>query len=367
MSEISIQDLLNPQATAKVAGALAPAGPRIDPPAMRRAVESLHAAADASVDHVYRITGLKAAKDLRDSQVLVVDRTTWVKANTQAFAVMLEPVLKEPLEKVREANLAGFSMLGYGVATEVGALLAYLSTRVLGQYDPYAALAGHGAAGGRLMLVAPNILAVEKELNVESEDFRMWVCLHEQTHRVQFAAAPWLRDHFLAKISELGQALGVGLDIKKALAISTGLREEKKPKDWEGVGEQLSALADIPTTAKQVGSELTAIMSLLEGHANVVMDAVDAEIVPTVKTIRRRFNRRSETQKIITRLISRVLGLHQKAAQYRDGQKFVQHIVDAVGMERFNTVWERVENLPTEEEIHHPNTWIARVLDGEAS
>ena len=104
-------------------------------------------------------------------------------------------------------------------------------------------------------------------------------------------------------------------------------------------------------------------MSLLEGHANVIMDAVDAEIVPTVKTIRRRFNRRSETQKLVTRLISRLLGLHRKAAQYRDGQKFVQHIVDAVGMERFNTVWERPENLPTEREIHNPDAWIKRVLD----
>ena len=104
-------------------------------------------------------------------------------------------------------------------------------------------------------------------------------------------------------------------------------------------------------------------MSLLEGHANVIMDAVDAEIVPTVKTIRRRFNRRSETQKLVTRLISRLLGLHRKAAQYRDGQKFVQHIVDAVSMERFNTVWERPENLPTEREIHNPDAWIKRVLD----
>ena len=118
--------------------------------------------------------------------------------------------------------------------------------------------------------------------------------------------------------------------------------------------------------ARKIASELTAIMSLLEGHANVVMDAVDAQIVPTVKTIRRRFNRRSSTQKFLTKLIYRLLGMNKKMAQYRDGQKFVQHIVDAVGMERFNVVWARPENLPTEREIHNPDAWIKRVLDEDA-
>ena len=193
MSENSIQDLLNPEAVTKIVGTLAPAGPRIAPDKMRQAVESIRAAAEVSVDHVHRITGLEAAHNLRDSQVLVIDRSTWAKANAQAFSVMLEPVLRAPLEKIRQKNPAALSITGYGIATEVGSILAYLSTRVLGQYEPYAALAGYGAAGGRLMLVAPNILAVEKELNVEPEDFRLWVCLHEQTHRVQFAAAPWLR------------------------------------------------------------------------------------------------------------------------------------------------------------------------------
>ncbi|MFC2486060.1 MAG: zinc-dependent metalloprotease, partial [Rothia dentocariosa] len=98
----------------------------------------------------------------------------------------------------------------------------------------------------------------------------------------------------------------------------------------------------------------------------VVMDAVDAQIVPTVKTIRRRFNRRSSTQKFLTKLIYRLLGMNKKMAQYRDGQKFVQHIVDAAGMERFNVVWARPENLPTEREIHNPDAWIKRVLDEDA-
>jgi len=363
MSENNTQNLLNVERIAKIVGSLAPAGPRMKPQEMAGVVASLRKAAEESVDHVHRITGLDAAQDLRDSEVLVVDRSTWAKANAQAFSIMLVPFVKPAFEKIQQKKPhADLNKLQEGLAFEVGAVLSFLSTKVLGQYEPYAALAGYGQPGGRLMLLAPNVVSVERELNVEPEDFRLWVCLHEQTHRVQFAAAPWLRDYFLNKIAQLGDSVSTGLSIKDALVASKGARTDEA-NDEPQIGEQLAALAKTPARAKQIASEITAVMSLLEGHANVIMDAVDAEIVPTVKTIRRRFNRRSETQKLVTRLISRLLGLHRKAAQYRDGQKFVQHIVDAVGMERFNTVWERPENLPTEREIHNPDAWMKRVLD----
>lgn len=108
-------------------------------------------------------------------------------------------------------------------------------------------------------------------------------------------------------------------------------------------------------------SHLTAVMSLLEGHANVVMDAVDASIVPTVKTIRRRFEDRGKNRSPLERLVRKLLQLDAKAAQYRDGQKFVGHIVDVIGMEKFNTIWESSEHLPTEEELHDPDSWISRM------
>ena len=363
MSDNNTQNLLNVERIAKIVGSLAPAGPRMKPQEMAGVVASLRKAAEESVDHVHRITGLDAAQDLRDSEVLVVDRSTWAKANAQAFSIMLVPFVKPAFEKIQQKKPhADLNKLQEGLAFEVGAVLSFLSTKVLGQYEPYAALAGYGQPGGRLMLLAPNVVSVERELNVEPEDFRLWVCLHEQTHRVQFAAAPWLRDYFLNKIAQLGDSVSTGLSIKDALVASKGARTDEADNEPQ-IGEQLAALAKTPARAKQIASEITAVMSLLEGHANVIMDAVDAEIVPTVKTIRRRFNRRSETQKLVTRLISRLLGLHRKAAQYRDGQKFVQHIVDAVGMERFNTVWERPENLPTEREIHNPDAWMKRVLD----
>ena len=171
---------------------------------------------------------------------------------------------------------------------------------------------------------------------------------------------PWLRDYFLAKITELGDSAASTFDLKDAFRAAAQARTEES-----GEG-RAHPVKEATAKARKIASELTAMMSLLEGHANVVMDAVDAQIVPTVKTIRRRFNRRSSTQKFLTKLIYRLLGMNKKMAQYRDGQKFVQHIVDAVGMERFNVVWERPENLPTEREIHNPDAWIKRVLDEDA-
>ncbi|MFP5313351.1 MAG: zinc-dependent metalloprotease, partial [Actinomycetes bacterium] len=192
--------LINWDLAASAAARLAPAGPELDGKAIGEAVDSLRRLADASVPHVHEITGLEAARDLRDSSVLVVDRASWAKANTQSFAVMLKPAMQKMLDN-RRGNLSpsAASVSGAITGSQLGAVLAFLSSKVLGQYDPFAALAENSSApaAGRLLLVAPNIISVERELNVTPEDFRLWVCLHEQTHRVQFAAAPWLRHHML--------------------------------------------------------------------------------------------------------------------------------------------------------------------------
>ena len=353
------------ETAAKVAKNLAPAGPKVKPADMRAAVESMRYATVASVDYVYEITGLEAAHNLRDSEVLIVDRATWAKANTQSFAVMLDPVGDSLMgQKFAEMTDSQKNLASVAGSTELGGVLAYLSTRVLGQYDPYAALAGHGAEGGRLMIVAPNLIQLEQELNVDPEDFRLWVCLHEQTHRVQFAAAPWMREHILHLMQAMTEELGATSEnlMERALSAASSLKNSKESDSSQktsGVETVMSA------EARELLSQITAVMSLLEGHANVVMDAVDSSIVPTVRTIRRRFNRRSETQKILTKFMSKLLGIDRKLRQYKDGQKFVQFIVDARGMQQFNRIWYGAQNLPTETEIHNPQAWIDRVLGAE--
>jgi coenzyme F420 biosynthesis associated uncharacterized protein len=356
--------LINWDLAASTAARLAPAGPVLNQAAIGDAVESLRRLADASVEHVHEITGLEAARNLRDSTVLVVDRASWAKANTQSFAVMLKPAMEKMLES-RHGSLspAAASVSGAITGSQLGAVLAFLSSKVLGQYDPFAALAEGSTApsGGRLLLVVPNIVAVERELNVAPEDFRLWVCLHEQTHRVQFAAAPWLRHHMLQQIDELsGHLLGnVDSLMERATAAARSLKDRSANGNTPGRGAILDLLQD--PEEKAAISHLTAVMSLLEGHANVVMDAVDASIVPSVKTIRQRFNDRGKDRGVIEKFIRSLLGLDAKMRQYSDGARFVRAVVDVAGMEGFNRVWESADHLPTESEIHDAKLWIERM------
>lgn len=358
------QSLINWDLAASTAARLAPAGPVLSEDAMGEAVDSLRRLADVSVEHVHEITGLEAARDLRDSSVLVVDRASWAKANTQSFAVMLKPAMEKMLENRRGTLSPGAaSVSGAITGSQLGTVLAFLASKVLGQYDPFAALAEGSTAppGGRLLLVAPNIVAVERELNVAPEDFRLWVCLHEQTHRVQFAAAPWLRHHMLEQIDELSVHLLGNVDslMERATAAARSLKDRTASGNTPRRGAILDLLQD--PEEKAAISHLTAVMSLLEGHANVVMDAVDASIIPSVKTIRQRFNDRGKDRGVIEKFIRSLLGLDAKMRQYSDGARFVRAVVDVAGMEGFNKVWESADHLPTEPEIHDAKLWLERM------
>lgn len=343
------------------------------------AVENLRLMAEKSVPHVHEISQLEAARDLRDSEVLVVDRASWAKANTQSFAVMMDPVLRAVAEKAAEtakrttgAGSPGAAVSATVTGAQLGGVLAFLSNKVLGQYDPFAALAPSAssnaqASGGRLLLVAPNIITVERELKVDPADFRLWVCLHEQTHRVQFAAAPWLRHHMLGEIEKLGELL-VGdsenfgerlLQTAKELGSKRGRHAGTNPDGGPSRGSVLDLLQN--PEQKESLSHLTAVMSLLEGHANVVMDGVDQSIVPTVRTIRQRFNSRGKDRGIMEKFIRNLMGLDAKMRQYSDGAKFVRETVAIAGMEGFNNVWTQAENLPTEAEIHNARLWVERM------
>lgn len=358
------QALINWELAASTAARLTPAGPSLGSAEIGAAVENLRLMADISVPHVHDITGLEAARDLRDSSVLVVDRASWAKANTQSFAVMLQPAIEKMLESRRGTVSPGAASVGGAITgSQLGAILAFLSSKVLGQYDPFSALAENSTApaAGRLLLVAPNIISVERELNVAPEDFRLWVCLHEQTHRVQFAAAPWLRHHMLEQIEDLSEHLLGNVDsiMERAAAAAKALKDRAGSGAAPGRGAILDLLQD-PAERAAI-SHLTAVMSLLEGHANVVMDAVDASIVPSVKTIRQRFNARGTDRGAIEKFIRSLLGLDAKMRQYSDGSKFVREVVDAAGMQGFNKVWESADHLPTEPEIHDSKLWLERM------
>jgi coenzyme F420 biosynthesis associated uncharacterized protein len=230
----------------------------------------------------------------------------------------------------------------------VGGLLGFMSSRVLGQFDPF------HEPSGRLLLVAPNVVHVERELDVDPTDFRLWVCLHEETHRVQFTAVPWMRDHLFAEIGGLAET------IEPQRMLDDGLRRISEALKGGGKG----SLIDLMGTPEQkaILDRVTAVMSLLEGHADVVMDGVGPEVIPTVGTIRRRFDERRKGVGSLDRVLRKLLGFDAKMAQYRDGARFVRAVVDKVGMSEFNAVWAAPENLPSRAEIDDPDAWVARVL-----
>lgn len=352
-------------------------GPEVSREGARAVVSELRRHAKASEEHVRDFTRMHPDRPSEtDTPVLVVDRPGWVRANVAGFRELLSPLLEKVQE--RRAGSPGGAVLGAvgGKVTgvEVGMLLSFLASRVLGQYETFAPatreLPGGADGSGRLLLVAPNIVHVERELDVAPHDFRLWVCLHEETHRTQFAAVPWLRDHIRGEIqSFLGETemdpstllerlREAAQSLSGSRAQGNGDAAEEKP-DTERAG--LVELVQTPAQREILG-RLTAVMSLLEGHADYVMDGVGPEVVPSVGEIREKFQKRRATGAgKLDQALRKLLGLDAKLRQYRDGERFVRAVVEELGMDGFNRVWTSPNTLPTKSEIGSPGDWISRM------
>jgi coenzyme F420 biosynthesis associated uncharacterized protein len=325
---------------------LAGEGPSITREDADAAVAELRAGADRSTGLVREFTGLVAGE--RTAPVLVVDRPGWVQANADGFATILGPVLDKLSEKKGSPTGLALAVGSRVTGAEVGALLGFLAGKVLGQFDPFF------DPSGRLLLVAPNIVHVERELGADPHDFRLWVCLHEETHRVQFTAVPWMRDHLFGEM----QALAGSLEPNHLL--DDGFKRIVEALKGGGGPSLIEALGTPEQRA--IIDRVTGVMSLLEGHADVVMDGVGPQVIPSVAEIRRSFDRRRKGVGTLDRVLRRLLGLDAKMAQYRDGAAFVRHVVGKVGMAEFNAIWDRPENLPSKTEITDPSAWVSRVL-----
>jgi coenzyme F420 biosynthesis associated uncharacterized protein len=380
-------------------------GPEVSRDEARAIVAELRGHAQASETHVRAFTRMFGDESPapHGTPVLIVDRPGWVRANVAGFREVLKPLLGKM--QARRPGGPGGAVLGTvgGKVTgvEVGMLLSFLSSRVLGQYETFAPPTRELPAGpvkpepgtsraGRLLLVAPNIVHVERELDVDPHDFRLWVCLHEETHRTQFSAVPWLRDHIEGEIqSFLGEteldASTVIERVREAVQSFTGNNSNNNGSsatngnaatNGNGNGSKAAAdpdedtadegrsLVDLVQTPAQreILARVTAVMSLLEGHADYVMDGVGPDVVATVAEIREKFSqRRASGAGRLDQALRRLLGLDAKLRQYRDGERFVRAVVDQVGMDGFNRVWTSPNTLPTKAEIAKPAEWVARV------
>jgi coenzyme F420 biosynthesis associated uncharacterized protein len=316
----------------------------------RQAIDELSSASRQAEPPVRDVTGLVTNGAIPAARV--IDRRQWVRAAAESMRVMTNGT-----EKPR-----GF-LTGRITGAQTGAVLAFVSSGILGQYDPFA------AEQGSLLLVYPNIIAVERQLRVAPSDFRLWVCLHEVTHRVQFTANPWLPGYMSSALGLLTQEPSE--DLAQVVSRLAEFVRNRSDPAMKGADDSDPHAPGILGLVRAVQSEpqrkaldqLLVLGTLLEGHADHVMDAVGPMVVPSVATIRRRFDeRRHRKQPPLQRLLRALLGLDAKMAQYTRGKAFVDHVVGRVGMERFNTIWSSPDTLPLPDEIEHPQRWIDRVL-----
>lgn len=330
--------------------ALTRGGPAVEPAEAREAVRELRDITSTAEQHVRDLTGLGHGLPLRDGEV--VDRPGWVRSAVEGLSALTDGVLPGTYGGPLGNVLAGTA------GVQAGMVLAFLSSRVLGQYDPFSGEQG----GGRLLLVAPNIVGAQRALNVPATDFRMWVCLHECTHRLQFTAVPWLRDYFAGEVGRLLSSIDdSALDaVGRLPEVIRTARERLRSGDRQLGSLSMIELFQSPEQ-RQLLDSLIALSTLLEGHADHVMDAVGPQVVPSVEVIRSRFAQRRKGGGLLDRLLRSLLGVEAKVRQYAEGSAFTKQVVDAVGMTGFNAVWTAPETLPSRAEIADPGLWLRRV------
>lgn len=301
-------------------------------------------------------TGLRSLAG--PARARVVDRPAWVHANVASFQRLLRPVtekLAATMEKRRGPTLPP-SVSRSVSGAQVGLLLGWMSTRVLGQYDQLLIEDERPEDQDIVYYVGPNVLALEKRFGFPPREFRLWLALHEVTHRAQFTGVPWMREHFLSLVSQTID--GLDPDPKRLLDAlkrsAEGLRSGRNPLDDGGL---LTLLA----TPEQFSAiqEIGGLMSLLEGHGDITMDRAGADRIPNAARFAKALRERRR-QRGMTRAVSMLIGLDAKLRQYEQGERFIEAVEEVGGPEMLARVWTGPQWLPTWPEIRHPEQWIAR-------
>ena len=344
--------LIDWELAARSAKSFSPRPPDVSRTEADDAIAELYRSTELAAGHVAELTGL--TEPPVTALTRVVDREGWIDVNAAGLRNVMTPLV-DRLAAANPIGRVGERVGGRVTGLQAGAVLGFLSGKVLGQFEFF------DQQDGQLLLVAPNLVTVERQLRVDPHDFRLWVCLHEVTHRVQFTAVPWLREHMLAEVAALSDSIDPD---PAAMRERTRAALGELVKVVRGQGDGTGLMAALATPEQRVVIDrVTAFMSLIEGHAEYVMNAVSPTVIRTQQTIEQRFGaRRRRGGNPLDRLLRRLLGLDAKTRQYVDGAAFVRHVVGQVGVERFNTIWTSPETLPRKEEIGDPGAWLTRVL-----
>ena len=289
----------------------------------------------------------------------IVDRAGWVRANVSTFAALIGTIEGDLLDQVVPVGgglgAATMAIANRFVTTrQLGFLLGFLGQRVLGQYD--LALLSAEAKDGRLLFVEENIRATAASLGVPVGPFRTWIALHETTHAFEFEAHPWLRPYLAGRLERQ-------LSLFSRDASSLGrdaLRGLGRALRGDGDGHWMERL--MGDEQRRLFRETQAVMSLLEGFSDYVMDEVGRDLVPDVERISARFHERRQRRTQFERAILRLTGMDLKLEQYRAGERFVRAIATSAGPGALARLWDGPETLPTADEIATPGRWIARVI-----
>jgi coenzyme F420 biosynthesis associated uncharacterized protein len=344
-----MDDLVDWGMAARVGRRVAPGGPEVSTAEARDAVAGLQESAARAVALVSVTAELQApAVD----NTAVVDRAQWIESNIAGLATVVEPLAEVLAERSGSAaaRVAGAKLSG----AQLGAALGWMSGKVLGQYEVFDGLGD----GPRLLLVVPNIVAAERAMEVSAEDFRLWVCLHEEAHRVQFGATPWLSEFFSAEVTTflLASDVTAAEAMKRLVVLVRTLMRILAGDEEASIVEAAQNDAQ-----REVFERLSALMSLLEGHAEWVMDAVGPDVIPSLGDLRERLEQRRSNPGQTDGLLRRLLGMDAKLRQYSSGRAFVDDVVRRVGVTGFNRIWTSSATLPTQQEIADPAAWVARV------
>lgn len=294
-----------------------------------------------------------------DARGRVADRADWVDANIRSFQRLLRPML----EKMEDEKSGPFAAVGPKVAgAELGMLLGWMSTRVLGQYDLLVIEEENPEQQDIVYYVGSNVAALEKRFAFPERDFRLWLALHEVTHRAQFTGVPWMREHFLGLVNSTMEE--VDPDPQRFI---NGLRRALEVKRAGDDPLADGGLTAVFATEKQKETldQIGGLMSLLEGHGDVTMDRAGEGLVMNAERFGRILRQRRQNASKFVALIQRLAGLEAKMKQYAQGEAFIEAVEDHGGRELIDRVWEGPTMLPLLAEIREPEQWISRVTPVE--
>lgn len=299
-------------------------------------------------------TGLRSLAG--PARARVTDRPGWVRANLASFQRLLRPLTERLAEHLGPAGVAPVARKITGL--EVGTLLGWMSGRVLGQYDLLIVEEENPADQDLVYYVGPNVLSLEKRFAFPPREFRLWLALHEVTHRAQFTGVPWMRAHFLGLVEgTLGE---VDPDPKRFIEALRRLAEGAKRGGADPLDGGLVSLLATPEQRARL-DQIGGLMSLLEGHGDVTMDRAGHDRVPSAERFSRVLRERRRNQSAPARLVQKLVGLEAKMAQYEQGERFIAAVEASGGTGLLDQVWIGPEHLPSLAEIRDPQSWIDRM------